>query len=264
MTGVGHQHAIAARQRQIGCQRRALVAALFLDDLHQQDLTALDHVLDLVFAAQGQALGASFVRRLRAGSAAAIALTATSATPAAGAVAVVVLALGRFVTRDGAVLDGGYLIRFIVADILDTVFAGHFLGQRIAAVVVIIVTATAAPATIVMIVVAVIMIAMLVVILGAQACLFLGVLLLGREQRVAIFLGDLVIVGVNLVEGEEAVPVAAEIDERGLQRGFDPRHLRQVDIALYLLVFCRLEIKFFNPVALEHRHPRFFRVARID
>jgi hypothetical protein len=48
----GHQHAIAAGEAQIGGERRALVAALFLDDLDQQHLTAADHVLDLVAAAQ--------------------------------------------------------------------------------------------------------------------------------------------------------------------------------------------------------------------
>ena len=50
--GVGHQHGVAAGQRQIGRQRRALVAALFLDDLHQHHLTALDDFLDLVLAAR--------------------------------------------------------------------------------------------------------------------------------------------------------------------------------------------------------------------
>ena len=48
--GVGHEHTIAAREREIGGQRRALVAALFLDDLHQQDLAHLDDFLDLVAA----------------------------------------------------------------------------------------------------------------------------------------------------------------------------------------------------------------------
>ncbi len=62
-TGVGHQHAIAAGKAQIGGQRRALVAALFLDDLDQQHLAALDHVLDLVAAAQGLALLAQLVGR---------------------------------------------------------------------------------------------------------------------------------------------------------------------------------------------------------
>ena len=46
--GVRHQHAIAPGERQVGGQRRALVAALFLGDLHQHDLPALDDLLDLV------------------------------------------------------------------------------------------------------------------------------------------------------------------------------------------------------------------------
>jgi len=46
--GVGHQHSIAAGQRQVGRQRGALVAALFLDHLHQHHLTAFYHLLDLI------------------------------------------------------------------------------------------------------------------------------------------------------------------------------------------------------------------------
>jgi hypothetical protein len=56
--GVRHQDAIAAGQRQIGGQRRALGAALFLDHLHQHDLPALDDFLDLV-AAGDPAMAAS-------------------------------------------------------------------------------------------------------------------------------------------------------------------------------------------------------------
>ena len=48
--GVGHEHAVAPGKRKIGGERRALVAAFFLDHLHQQDLAHLDHFLDLVFA----------------------------------------------------------------------------------------------------------------------------------------------------------------------------------------------------------------------
>ena len=61
--GVGHQHAIAAGEREIGRQRRALGAALFLDHLHQHDLPALDDLLDLVLAAIARrALGHLFHR----------------------------------------------------------------------------------------------------------------------------------------------------------------------------------------------------------
>src|SRR5471032_2160342 len=59
--GVGHQHAVTAGEREIGGQRRTLVAALFLHDLDQQDLPALDHFLDLVVAGR---LAAAALARL--------------------------------------------------------------------------------------------------------------------------------------------------------------------------------------------------------
>ena len=68
--GVRHQDAVAAGEREIGGQRRTLGAALLLDDLHQHDLPALDHLLDLVGAEQlGAAprLLAHHVRRLLLG-----------------------------------------------------------------------------------------------------------------------------------------------------------------------------------------------------
>jgi hypothetical protein len=43
---VGHQHQVAAGQADEGGQRRALVAALFLLDLHQQVVAVAHHVLD--------------------------------------------------------------------------------------------------------------------------------------------------------------------------------------------------------------------------
>ncbi len=47
---IRHEHAVTARQAEVGGEGGALVAALFLDDLDQQHLAALDHVLDLVAA----------------------------------------------------------------------------------------------------------------------------------------------------------------------------------------------------------------------
>ena len=58
--------------------------------------------------------------------------------------------------------------------------------------------------------------------------------------------------------------VAAKVDESRLQRRFNPGYLGEVDIAFDLLVFGRFEIEFLSPVALQDRHPGFFRVARID
>ena len=65
MRRIGHQHAIAASQRQIGGQRRAFIAAFFLDDLNKQHLAPVNHVLDLVPATQGHALAPQiFGRRM--------------------------------------------------------------------------------------------------------------------------------------------------------------------------------------------------------
>ena len=99
---------------------------------------------------------------------------------------------------------------------------------------------------------------------GAQRGLFLGMGGFFRQQGLAVLLGDLIIIRVDFAEGQEAVAVATEIDERRLQRRFDPGYLGEIDVALDLLVFSRFKVEFLNPVALEHRHPGFFLVARID
>jgi hypothetical protein len=41
---------------------------------------------------------------------------------------------------------------------------------------------------------------------------------------------------VDLAERQEAVPLPAIVDERGLQRRFDPGHLGEVDVAFQLLL----------------------------
>ncbi len=62
--------------------------------------------------------------------------------------------------------------------------------------------------------------------LGGAEPLFLGGMLgLFGQQRIAIRLRDLIIVGMDFAEGEEAVAVAAIIDERRLKRRFDAGHL---------------------------------------
>ena len=45
------------------------------------------------------------------------------------------------------------------------------------------------------------------------------------QQRVAVGLRNLVIVGMDFAEGEEAVAIAAVVDKRRLERRFDPRDL---------------------------------------
>ena len=52
--GIGHQHRIASGEREIGGKRCAFGSALFLDHLHQHHLAALDHLLNLVLAAEAR------------------------------------------------------------------------------------------------------------------------------------------------------------------------------------------------------------------
>ncbi|WP_306768038.1 hypothetical protein [Bradyrhizobium sp. MOS002] len=103
--------------------------------------------------------------------------------------------------------------------------------------------------------------------LGAVLALFLGLamgLLLGFDQCLPVGNRDLVVVGMDFAEGEEAVAVAAIFDESGLERGFDSCDLGEVDIPAQLLALRGLEIKFFDAIAADHDDPGLFRVGGID
>src|SRR5271170_6372755 len=60
---------------------------------------------------------------------------------------------------------------------------------------------------------------------GARGALFLV------DQRLPVGDRDLVVIRVDFAERQEAVAIAAVVDESGLQRRLDARHLRQIDIA---------------------------------
>jgi len=102
---------------------------------------------------------------------------------------------------------------------------------------------------------------------GAVLALFLGLamgLLLGFDQCLPVGNRDLVVVGMDFAEGEEAVAVAAIFDESGLERGFDSCDLGEVDITAQLLAVGGLEIKFLDAIAADHDNPGLFRVGSID
>jgi hypothetical protein len=102
---------------------------------------------------------------------------------------------------------------------------------------------------------------------GTVLALFLGLamgLFLGLDQGLPVGDRDLVVVGMDFAEGEEAVAVAAIFDEGGLKRGFDPGDLGEVDIPAQLLALCGLEIKLFDAIAADHDDPGLFRVGGID
>jgi hypothetical protein len=102
---------------------------------------------------------------------------------------------------------------------------------------------------------------------GTVLVLFLGFAmgaLVGLDQGLTVGDRDLVVVGMDFAEGEEAVAVAAILDKGGLQRWLYPRDLGEVDIAAQLLAVGGLEIKFFDAIASDHDDPGFFRMGRID
>ena len=66
-----------------------------------------------------------------------------------------------------------------------------------------------------------------VLVIGLTARFFLFL----AQQRLPVGDRDLVVVGMDFREGEEAVAVAAVIDEGRLQRRLDARHLGEIDVA---------------------------------
>ena len=73
--------------------------------------------------------------------------------------------------------------------------------------------------------------------------------LLFVDQGLPVGDRDLIVVRVDFAERQEAVAIAAVIDECGLQRRLDARHLRQIDVAAELLTVCGLEVEFLDAIA---------------
>ena len=180
MPGVRHQHAIAPGKREIGGQRRPLRAALFLGDLHQHDLAALDDLLDLVLPAEPVGPAPVFLRLVAA------------VGPGVGFFGVVILDLAAF----------------------EVAFAarGRFL----------------------------------------------------LDQRLAVFLRQPVVVGMDIRERQEAVPVAAIVDEGGLKRGFDAGDLAEIDIAFQGRPGGGFVVEVLKPAFVHDSDPGFFRMRCID
>ena len=84
------------------------------------------------------------------------------------------------------------------------------------------------------------------------------------EERLTVGHWDLVIVGMDFVEGEEAVAVAAVLDEGRLQRRLNARHLGEIDIAPKQLSGGGFEIEFLYPAVAEHHDPGLLRVRGVD
>ncbi len=84
------------------------------------------------------------------------------------------------------------------------------------------------------------------------------------DQRLPVGDRDLVVIGVDFAEGQEAVAIAAIVDEGGLERRLDPGYLGEIDVAAELAAAGGLEIEFLDPVAAKHDHPGLLRMGRVD
>ena len=151
-------------------------------------------------------------------------------------------------------LDFFYFFDLVAADFLE-------FGIRAARVVIVFAAGLAAAFAI-----AVLIGAIHGIFPGACVDVVAGVIrrrFLGR-QRLAVGDGNLIIIGMNFAERQEAVTVSAILDERRLKRRLDAGYLSEIDISLELFFVRGLEIIMFEPATIEYDDAGFFRVHRID
>ncbi len=360
--GVGHQHRIAAGEREIGGERSALGAALFLDDLHQHHLAALDHFLNLVLAAEARrallhflqrvgaadgfhrflfvvvvavaVLGLRLARRRRLGALRRkLGISGLGGGKMVAGLRVIFAAFGQ--CFDGFRFDRFGFGRLRRGDALDRLFAngnlcrlahqffrfklgrrrrgrhhgsqigdlvrrgragggfarGNFCGglacanlagfacggrgefvcrklggfgrhllasewlalhhlalaRAIGATLAVAIAAAAPSGAVIG-----------VGIGGAGVALFLF------DQRLPVGDRNLIVVGMDFGERQEAVAVAAVIDEGRLQRRLDARDLGKIDVTAKLLAVSGLEVEFLDAVAAQHHDPGLLRMGRVD
>ena len=75
---------------------------------------------------------------------------------------------------------------------------------------------------------------------------------------------DLVVVGVDFAEGEEAVAVAAVFHERSLQAGLYANDLGEIDVAAKLALRAGFKVEFLDLTALDDGDPGLLGMRGID
>ena len=278
--GVRHQHAVAAREAEIGGQRRALVAALFLDHLHQQDLAHLDDFLDLVAARARLARGADVVAVVVIGNGFdAVILGCRVRAP--GRVLTVTAGVAGIVGLRRVAIVLGLLHRGLVDPLhrRDALLGHveHRLGRLLGGVEGLHAADLGAVALGGLAFDRVLAVGLGRFRLRARARGFrrlgrlllvarlrLGIGALLFHQRLAVSDGDLVVVRVDFRERQEAVAVAAVIDEGRLKRRLDPRYLGEIDVAGELPLVLRFKVELLDLVAVHHHDAGLFRVGGVD
>src|SRR3546814_19624002 len=81
------------------------------------------------------------------------------------------------------------------------------------------------------------------------------------EQGLTVLDRDPVVVGMDLREGQEAVAVAAVLDEGCLERRFEPGDPGEVDATLELLLGGGLAVAVLEAVPVDNHDPSLFRSA---
>lgn len=84
------------------------------------------------------------------------------------------------------------------------------------------------------------------------------------DERLTVGHRDLVIIGMDFVERQKAVPIATIVDERRLQRRFDPRDLGEIDIAAQQFPGSALVIELLYPASTQNHDPGLFRMGGIN
>src|ERR1044071_6897728 len=90
----------------------------------------------------------------------------------------------------------------------------------------------------------------------------LGLALLARflgEQRLAVGDRDLVVIRMDFRKRQEAVAVAAVIDEGRLQRRLHARDLGEINVTAKLLAVGALEVEFLDAISTQDHNPGLFR-----
>src|SRR3954452_15313503 len=84
------------------------------------------------------------------------------------------------------------------------------------------------------------------------------------KQSLTIGNRYLIVVRMNFGKGQKPVAIAAVVDESGLERGLDPRHLSEINVALKLLARGALEVELLDSRTANNHHPRLFRMGGVD
>ena len=252
--GVGHENAITACQRQIGGQRRTLVAALFFHHLHQHDLAHLDDFLDLVAPRPRTAGLADFFGHILFGNGFDVVIGVRGMVDRVIGV-VVTMALVSLIAPARFGFGGligirlGVRLGFGQIDHIHrgNLARGHFVAGRGAFGLRagLWPPARTRPAVFFL---------FLRAVIGA---LFL-------DQRLTVGDRDLIVIGVNLGKGQEPVAIATVIDKGRLQGRLHAGDLGQIDVSCKLALVQGFKVEFFNLVSVDHNHAGFFRMCGID